>query len=1292
MQFSIKKSQISQIFNRFLQKIIEIFDANDYKMSPFLSNLCIFFYFTHLANYLYQITPNAYEISYNTLKNIFFYMNFHNILIFLDNEVITTVCYYIMILLILWPYIILFPLIMITISFKKTKILRKLEKLKLFFTQYLIFHYWLLFIPFNDFLIYSMKTMKNLYFISLLCLLLNISSLFLNASLNRRYNFIEKNFKIAYNFPLLLTILLRIFISLSFNYINSQSLLHILSHLFSLSSISNILKFPPISQIPLLFYIICLFSYACHAILLSFENPAGFLNNDGNFFYFTIILIVLCIKLAKWVYITLYRQKFYMGKIGVEVLEEIYGLANEKKAKGILKGFLLNHFKHCKDEKCVHLKKFKENLDEKVFVDRFIRLKFERLGEKLLKNEEIIIKFITFLIKIDYNPIKCYYDLQMLENRLNKNSMNSQYFIALFHVLKVKILDKIRNLAQNSKKTENYDKEVNSRDYFETTTYMERYEICLKTLLKQKIEFWEKYIDGFSSMGELLEIINKVTFHINTFINEILAYKSMNNVSSNIMKMKILGISHSILTNKLHLSIKFQENCENLLRIYDLEDLRISEKTLKHSSFMDPDLATCQVSYLNNRGNFLKHSKNDEKFARFFGYSTQEFQIFESISGIMPKIIEKNHNKFFMNFLNKSRLEIEEKQRNIETYALTKEQFIIPVKIFVGFNLSIHEDFVLSAAFLKHSCEKSLWMFDNYGNTQGFSAKLYDFFMKNSKISSKQDIFLLNILPIIPKIKVLMERIDEKEGIFIKNQIGFLNLPESMLDMLNILREKQDEDHEYEKYQSISKNLTFRSNKTFVSNHSNNTHNSKRKHKFLNNLTKTYNIPENLHDSLIDKTKENGFSNHDIISLIFSKTTLKKCYISFDFRVHAYRFGSGKNDILRVFIVEFKRIDDNGQSLTQTNNNEEYSHEKSEEIIKEVEIIKSDDNIKIKNVENINYEIDKNFLVSRPHLDTLVSDHEPIANLPEENPINFLQIFTRGDEKSSNSANISQISNENPENTRNIQFFNNSLIKAEIGFIQKYIANITIPQNEEIMVKPQNEVFLENSSKNEKFNQEKTDDLRRTKNLIQPENSLHTSSLSSIKKTFLIYDTVDRIQSKRPTGLKRLLVVLLMEILLILVYCISLYYVYQAYIEGSYKPVQQTLINFCKMMGGIQLSTLIMSEVEYSNLGFVANSPTKFQISMFPVILNNTFVNVKNLAYEMRNNQANLAYESLYKSLDTSYVEQSNLFSVKFVDLLDLYIETVHGFVESEDIFNISMKKSSFFKEITRIISQELWY
>ena len=64
----------------------------------------------------------------------------------------------------------------------------------------------------------------------------------------------------------------------------------------------------------------------------------------------------------------------------------------------------------------------------------------------------------------------------------------------------------------------------------------------------------------------------------------------------------------------------------------------------------------------------------------------------------------------------------------------------------------------------------------------------------------------------------------------------------------------------------------------------------------------------------------------------------------------------------------------------------------------------------------------------------------------------------------------------------------------------------------------------------------------------------------------------------------------------------------------------------------------------------------------------------------MRNNQANLAYESLYKSLDTSYVEQSNLFSVKFVDLLDLYIETVHGFVESEDIFNKNYEEIIIFQ------------
>ena len=1292
------KPEFLSFFNKFLQQALEIFSQNEHQFPLVLSYLLISLYFTQPLSYLFkQISQNTNKISFIALSTIFQATNFFEIMQFLHNEKIEISLYILMNITIFLPFLLILPMILLKNLTKTRKLFKIPYFLTNFLSKFLIIHQFCLMLPYSDFLVFYLKNKAAfLFFLSLFALFLNFSLGVFSLFLNRNSEFLCKSLKFSFNSHFLFVFFMRIAINLSANLLDNSLISQVFSQIFFSFSFSHFLiNFPIFRTIPLnSFYLQALFIYETAVILLNFLSSYSIFDENHLFFLFW-ILAILAWKFALKISSAFYKKMVFSGEISVFSLEELWFLANEEKRLSFfIAGFFRSHYRSCADEKCRFLRKIQEKTQERDFIDRFIRVKFEALLDKTQEKTIFIMKFLTFLIKIDYNPIKSYFDLQKLEKKLNSLT-NSSYENAYFAVLKLKLRKKIQEIflqktmdsASKSRETQ-----VSSLDFFKTMENLSFFELKIRELLAEKLLFWEKYSNGFSSMSELLQILNKTSLNIELFITKLSNSRlKAGNFSYEIMRTRVLAISHLILTNKLNLFLKNNDIFENFL---NCELSQNNDKKLKITSFLDPELATCQVSFLQNKGYLLKETRS-EKLARFFGYSFSEFQSVSSISALMPSEIECFHDRFFHNFLNRNKNEVQEKKESVETFALSKEGFIFPVKVFLGVNLSFLQDFVMNAGFLKTDFNESLLLLvDSKGNCKGFSKKLYGFFEKfersceekgrnfcenneksegksieksednsrrnmrkttrNEKKFEKNDIFLLNIYPVIPKIKGILEKnmknLSNSIGIS-KNIQSSFNLPENLSEMFRVLREKKEEEREYKAYSK--KNTNSRSLKS-LNKSEKSLASTSNKRNYINNLTKTYKLTEEVKDSL--NRKEGRLSNEEIIEVIFTRTKLKKSFISFDFRAFAHRYGPSEEEILVFFIIDIKKINEDGVTFNLFDEKNEEFGEKLEEIKVEIE--------------------------------EKIGETQRIATLPGENSINFKQIFTRVDNTDEFLLKKSEFTEEKPRLTEE-----KVRITEEKVRVTEDIQKIEEKSDEKSHPSPtaseksqqrKSAEKVEKNMKNSKKSSKKIIKLQsyRTQNFeIEKRNFAEnnsTSAVSTLKRTFLIYDTIETIQTKRPSAIKSLFFLFLFEILVILAFYLSLFSIYQSYVDNSYKPIQKTMINFCKLMDGMELTMILMSEIEYNSLNLTENPLLDLQKEIFPLILAETFSIAKTLAFALRNNEADLLYKSLYLNLLTKSVDKREVSKIKFADLMDLYIAYSGKFLDKDTVFSANYSELIF--------------
>lgn len=1220
-------SRLKRIFKRFFEKTLDFLFENDTDFPKPLSCTLLILYFLQILSYCYKnLNKTAENLSFLTLSSMIVYSNPANVLEKLENSIVFAIFFAFLAISLVIPFVFL-PFV--TIILKKRLLKRE------FFAFFLIIHYFWLIFCYNDLLFSLIMDVSQSFSLQILCIfLVFLNNLlgFCTMFLHRNVNFLENGLKVPFDGLFVSIFVLRVILAINFHVISSINLQYFLTQAFFCVSLLHFLRNYPLFPNDLLNRVYLSMLFSCEIAVISLfccENLAIFAEN--SVFYALFLCAVPAIKLGNVLSREIYKKNIYNCSISCYFLEEIYAFSQDfRRERSVLnlQGFLKTHQKYCEEPMCAKNLGFSSISAN---LEAFIKEKFEVLARKNCENHEfIVIKYLTFLTLIDFNPIKCYYDLQKLEVRL-RNQQKSLFFSTILAVLKRRLLAKIKTINLLQKKQADSSILTDSADFFEVLELQKKLENQLKSLVQQKAVFWENYCSGISTMYQLFAKTNQISRNIQSFLQLLLQEKSFKKPSFALLQRKILAIAHVLLTNRWDLAYKNQEEFVNLSKIFANKP---AENLLGVTSFLDSGVATCLVSFLRKEGCFLAKS---EGFARFFGYSSQDLQSLSHISQLMPRILADSHCRFFRNFLNKSKKELEncENRSNfIDSYAKNRENLVFPVRIFTGFLLKNVEDFVMTAGFLRTSAkdQEMVWLFEKHGKTVGVSQKLMRFFADFLDISAEDRVENLNILPLLAKIKPLIAEALQKNQAFIaKNQSSSLIFPEKCKSLLRVLREKQEEEQDFERFNNYSlkncNNSRSRSLKTLTIT---NTNSKKRqKLRYLSSFSRSFGFESQENLQFSSKT------DLELIELVLNRKKTRKFFVFFDFKAHFYRVDDENRSIsqnfLPLFMVKILRISENGRTIGSN------FSQKPQEIEKTASF------------EKIN------------------SESLRIPELPQINLTNFNDdVFRR--------ENVKEIAENYKENYKEIDriFINN------IDNEPKTEENLAKTQENPNKIEEDGPKLIENELFSLKTHEKSEDSLRKpssnslnlgekAKNRVDAGQS---SSFSELKRSFLIFDAISRIKSLKPLSLKKILFFLLIQVLLSIIYSISLSQIFGDYTISSYKPIQKELISFCTLICGLELTFILMTDVEYLSTNLlISNRSAQFQQQAYWQIFNDTFFTAKQLTFSLRNSNLEVSSIRFYRELLVSYAEENVIKTVPWPDLIEYYVNICYDILKQGDVF-----------------------
>jgi len=1125
------------------------------------------------------------------------------------------------------------------------------------------FHLWVLLLPLSDIFlgIFQAGLLNNDFFIiqgnqiplyysifSFMALAFNIMLAFSGLWLRRSMLFLDnQSLNCHANFSGYFSIILRVLISILLPiYRNIEAFYHCLLHILLIFLIiAFIQEFPIRNQVLCRFYAAILFLTESVAINITIYRLFSFISED-ELFYLVAILAILAYKLGNKVFDILYRKIMFQSlpnnnKI-IYFLEEIcYQLDNSfnNQNECFLYGTIRAHLKHCDEEQCIYLKKHileKNVLHVKTqyLVNKLVTAKFTKLimfNSKNHKNISIfIVKFMSYLSGANVNPVKCFFEIQKIINS-SKMQDTSFFHAIILDTLRRKIKTKIQNLRENdiSSDAQNHQKnEITPEDFFKITKTQNSFKKHLKELIIEKKLFWENYEKGYNSTEDLILMGTTLCRKLARFLRMIIPNKDLPIQSPiYLLRIKYLSIFHSILFNGINKAMKYEDEYEgNVLKTQTSQGLRI----LQTLSFLDPNIVTCLVSYLKLEGE-LKEEYKTEKLGQFFGYSPLEFRSIHTLAPLMPYSISKYHNSFVANFLRKSKKALKKTSQSIDSFALNKKEFIFPIRIFLGYNFDYKEDFVLMGALMKADDKDYLnWLCDENGNTIGVSETFYTFLKKNHSFLNKNDVTSLNVLSLCPEIQVLVEEFKRGKHEFLSypNQVGWLTLPEKLRELLNYINAISKEEVEIKKNTEMNNTKSMRSLRTVRSQKTegNTNHSAFKIPKILTTISsrdRVFEGCENAHDYKVR-----------VYSMFLNSGVCKKFLMSFDLNIQKHRHGPNDNDYILVIQTKIRKM----ESENDTNSRKQDTFSKTEEVF------------------FVRKNLDSNKMIESNEVSMEIKGVE----LPIENETNFKNIFGKTFDPS---AELRPPASSEDRSGKNQPFDDKKDPVKMMNFTQNSEQQIS-----ERFVKPEdppiNKIDVSDSSKDREVLAE----------ILHKDQ--RSSSVMGTKTSHLIFNAIENIQHTSPKPLKWIFGAMIVEVLMIMIFFVVLYILYNNYVGNSYAPIQNSMINYCRLATSLSYSTAMFTEVEYKTFNITNRTLSPLKMQIWKEIMNDNYATMKSVNFEERNMPGNINYQEVYKEVENLFIDYQTmtLLTEKYADCLDFITDLIYMTI---DQFNVLLPASN---------------
>jgi len=1131
---------------------------------------------------------------------------------------------------------------------------------------------------------------------------------------------------------------------------NMSAVVFVLLNVIGIYSILDYVRNFPITNSHLSRFcisIICAFQNLC-LIFTLFEYTQ--LIEEPSLFYVLVFSIVFSIKIGLKIHETIYHRMLksdmddhlFLGYC----LEELYRLYNARhsctKDSFFLGGVMKLHVVKCTYPKCVVTEK---TLNEFDFMDLEIQQKLMNnfISQIFLKNlkainmkhstnaqnfERIVLKFSSFLNKNNSSPMKAYYEIQKI---FSLNIHKSFYFQSI----SMNVLRQIRALIilfeNTSHKNVDFienDKELEVSTFFEMFNEKHSLKKIFLDLLEKRLIFWDKYKDGFHSYEEVLKVMNKFMNEV-VNVRKILDQKMSKNKSSQkiIFDLKFKTILECVIFNNVNNAVKNEGELDKIKK----KELTLEKNILNCNSFFNNNYTTILASFLNCKGKILENSKK-ESLARFFNYSMEEVKSLIEINSLMPSFLATNHSRFIDWFLKKDRTAKSKEKKFIPSFGLNKQGFIFPIKLYIGFNFDFSYDVVFHAAMLDLGRrEEQILIFDEEGKILGLTKEFYRFFNVDVGGFKIDLMMLMNIFSFVPNLNSILKKSKVFEDITVStliNQICQIYFPQNIEEILKIFAIKLKEEAEEKNLSkaSYSKSvISFKSNKnksikSYQTNSSNkkSATNKSKTMQFLSKFLQAWNTTADEKMEIERKFHDKEITNAELLELLIDKQTCRRHKMNFNLNIIRNYYSN--KECITYCQLTINRIskDLKELALNQSANNNKfdtfYDPKATATVLQKSDIVDRISDLEMEPFQREEDDVKSSFVI-----------------LPEVNQTTFKEKNKKPEEKQEKQEKEKKEEKEEKDNNyKRLVTEDNRLLTTENDVLpspeeEKKITESkktihleesfkivntpaentkTLPfskiEGKKIIKTPPPESFVNTSEHNSGLIKQKNLGLNTSNQRVVDalDHSSQKSSITNVKKTFTVFAIINMIQRNFPSCLKSFTLSQIVELMIVISYCISMYVLSVQYIDNYYNPLNEAVLNFAKMYNAYSCTNLVTVEYEYAIYNYSNYQNGYTYNAEFKTIISNSFQDLKDLSNEERAKPTQFSYQTLFKSV-AIMASDPNLPKMDqfiYVDFLDSIIDQLYE-LQNTDYANMALWKLEYFSinyinflNIYQLISESL--
>lgn len=1271
------------------------------------SEFCIGLHFAQLFSYVFKLEGLIFSDSRAIIfSNLFFYSNFVNFLSLVQSDSLTYIVYFGSFLVIF-----LFYCYWVTVTILQHTHKNWIFKLKImtflhiFFSRLLSIYYWVLLTPLLELFI---KILNNnwpiyllnpgiaalLYLISILGLIMSVFLIFFLFWLNRNNAFLDKDYlRLSPSFLLFVVLILRIILILTFDYLKVGALGNIVYFLLLaigiLRFLDYCLNFPLIHETFGQIYLILL---SLFIVFTSYFTYLGIANSicESNDLYQLAFVSVLISKVAEKLHENMYNSILANTNEKdttrtINFVEEFYRFflskASNEENSFRFDGILRAHRNECKFKECalstIKSTDFSRLIPEtqEIVIKRLLGEFFmNRIKSKENKEhsshknnfglmESLLIKYVSFSAHYNFTNLKAFYEIQ---NILTVNKSSRSFYFSYITQGILKGIQAELQIESDDIAEINIDlKEIPLKSFFKMVREKNMFQKKMGALLAKRHAFWEKYKEGFQSYEAVIRksygLIDEI-ISFNDLLNRKLKMSAKGESNQSlIFALKFYSIFSCVVVNNINEGVKFEDRLEKIMK----RELTLEKNILNCHSFFNDKLVTLQASFLHLDGRLMESSKTT-KLANFFKYSPEELRNIKNIKPLMPKFMQEIHSEIVSKYINDTK---NKKRKIVESFAVDKDGFIFPVKLYLKQNFQRLDDMIFESAILNVGFEtEQICIVDNNGFLQGASKGFLDVFQKAQNVETALEINemigKLNLFCLINGLEdIFRENIDMSDQVkgikrlkntVMRNQNCVIKLPISLHVILDILKEKIKEE-------TSGSHHTSRSH---LSNKSKTSAMNSKTSKFLSVFFSTLgNLDSRAKSEMEQKYLKKQLTGIEVLKKIMEnqRCLTYRMYFSLNFSVL-----KSKNHELIYASLLITKMSKWDESNFQINNDAlEVSDMKEEADLNMPYENQASFPKKFTNSVVSNYEEDKSNGLSEQMRNMVLKDNhksskqqDMVSSQKYEEDHNNNRLFTtEADQEQGFLSDPRHIQNlEAPRMTK----------QQTLHLSQDRIKQIT--KKDSVSESLESEELKQNQQLKGKTSLEKIYDV--------VDRSSQTSSLSSLKKTFSIFNMIHMIQGLMPNNIRNFGWLQVVELIAIFVYCIVIYESSLMFVTKYYDPLENSLENYANIFTCYSRAVLFGLDLLLMKQGFLDANGFQSYSTIYKNVFDVDFEQMQNRINNERSKASNFDFQTYILKTPMTVIDydQNRVISTLFLEFLGKTTTYLYS-IKEDDLTDVRFEK-----------------